>query len=246
LSMIPTPGSAICPSNVYVVQATVSISWLFRLIFLFFLVWDLVIVTVLCVAVLRLKIQIKFPMTLELFREITRMPHEFCEQIQAGGNLDRYMRCTFRMSTQMLSDSLEMNAFTSSFGEFYHLLNEIELFDSKDIVEIMGMYKSTAFGNETGTFEMIVHGGKTRTFSKHWKSAVSRMPAKNVLYSFCVIAKIMVDVVYPSILLSTSPCASYQQIYSIFVIIKSVITLLNNVFKAFKNTCCLNKQLQEE
>ncbi len=246
LSMIPTPGSAICPANVYVAQATVSISWLFRLIFLFFLAFDLVIVTIFCVSVLRLRIKIKFPVTLELFREMTLMPNEFCEQIQASGNLDRYMRCTIQMGTQMLSDSLEMNAFTSSFGEFYHLLNQKELFDTNDIIEIIAMYKCTAFGNETGTFEVMLPHGKTRTVPKHWKSAVSRLPGKNVFFVYCIIAKIMAEIVYPSIMLSTSPCSSYQQIYSILVIIKSVLTLLKNVFMSFKKVCCLTKQLQDE
>ena len=64
----------------------------------------------LSMGVLRWKFQIKFPVTLELFRELTLMPNEFCEQIQAGGNLDRYMRCNLESSIQMVSDSLEMNA----------------------------------------------------------------------------------------------------------------------------------------
>jgi ABC-type multidrug transport system fused ATPase/permease subunit len=249
LSMIPTPGSAICSSNVYVVQATVSVSWLFRLLFLFFLAVDLFLVIAMVISLLRWKFQIKYPVTLELFHELSRMPIEFCEQIQSGGNLDRYMRCNVEASHQLVSDSLEMNAVTSSFGEFYNLLNQKELFDKKDLIEQIRMYKSTAFGNETGTFDMILPGPQrvVVTFPKHWKSAASKMPFATVgILIYCIIAKILVEIVYPSILLSTSPCTSYQQIYSIFVICKAVISLSNNLFKAFQNTFGISKQLQKE
>jgi hypothetical protein len=212
---------------------------------LFFLAIDIAFVVLPLVFVaVYLRFRIQYPITIEQFGELTRMPKEFCEQIQAAGNLDRYMRSTQDLNNQIVADVVQMNAFTSAFGEFYNLLNQKELFDNRHIVECVSMWKNTAFGNETGSFEMNA-GIKTITIPKNWKSIASTMQP-GIFVCFCSItAKILVDILYPVLMLSTLPCSQNQRTYNIVVICWSVFSLTKVLYNGFKNMSCISKHIEE-
>jgi hypothetical protein len=245
LSMVPVAGMSNCTAqNVYVVQAIVSNSWIFRLLFLFFFSYDILVVLLQFTGAIVSRFIPRFPMTPESFHKFNPMPIEFYQQLQAAGNLDRFGRSTQGLAYQFAADALEMNPVTSAFGEFYNLLHEQDLFSNVHIIECIELYKGTAFGNEVGTYQVTKYG-RTITFPKHWKATASRMSMSMFRMFFCFASKILVDLIYPSLMLASSPCQTYQQIYHILVICKAAIGISKSFFHLFKSTFRLHSKIAQ-
>jgi hypothetical protein len=250
LSMVPTGtnASSFCSENVYVFQATIGISGLFRALFLFFLLMDLLLTLSTFIAIFFVRKLAQPPVTPESIANwLTDFPLEFYQELHAAGNLERYMHFLEKMFIQLAADAAQTNVVTSTFGEFYLLLNSKTVYSNEFVLEVLGMYRNSAFGrDESGTYELKRPFAPTLVFRKHWKSVASRMRGAPFRLIFAILTQVLVSIVYPLLsLLTISSCQSNDRNYKIAVLCWSVFSISQTIFDVCSSTWSLSKQMAE-
>jgi hypothetical protein len=251
LSMVPIStnnASLFCADNVYVVQATIGIGWMFRVLFLFFLYMDLLMALATFFAIFTVRKAVQPPITPESISKVADLPLEFYQELHAAGDLERYMHLTQNLIIQFAADAAQTNVITSSFGEFYLLLNAKTVYSNVDTLELLQIYKNSAFGrDEIGTYESKPRPcAPNVVFPKHWKSVASRMRGAPFRLIFAISTQVLVNIVYPSLsLLTISSCHSPERNYKIAVLCWAVFSISQTIFDLVSSTWSLSKQLAE-
>jgi hypothetical protein len=235
--MIPIAGPSTCSDNVYVMQVSVGIGWLFLATFIpAFLLDCLFLVLTLCVCVssIRLYRSRASITTAESMKKHSIFPPEFFQELISKGKMDDYLRCSRDVNVQLLLDQAQLNVMAAAFAEFYVLLNSLS--PTAAIVASLDLYKSTDFGQQLGHFE-VHNAGVTRSVPKHWKEHVKRFKMGPIRFLFSLTVQVLISIVYPALSFSSlTSCPSLQRTYNIMVMVVAFGSLIWTIFNAIKDS----------
>ena len=247
LAMAPTSGTSTCSANVYVIQATVGIGWIFRALFLFVLVVDCTILMGISIAVLNaFKYTRASVKNAESAFQALRDPSlEFYQEVYSTGKGEHFETCLKGVTIQWLLDAASMNVFTAAFGQFILLLNSKEQYSTDAIIPMIELHKSTAFGNDQGSYD-VVSPARRMTFPKHWKSTALRFKASPGMLLFAFSVDILINIVYPLLSLSSlSSCPSLARSFHIAVFSKTILSFAWSLFCVYKGSRSLSRKISE-